>query len=179
MIIDIQFHEGSSSSFSIKPGVELPIFMGPGESADIDITFTPTGLEYFSAVLEIYSNDPDESRIQVSLSGTGVKTELPPQEQIVEILNFFDDSVDAGALVGNGSGKSAGNRLKALRNMIEEAGELITAGSMEEAYQQLMDAYQKADGQAPPASPPDFVKGSAASELAIMIHDLVESLGNE
>lgn len=177
LVFDVLFQEGSSPAFSITSAV-LPIILNAGEWAPIGIAYSPQGIGYSSAVLEIYSNDPDEFPIQVSLSGVGVNTETPPQERIVEILDFFDDSVDSGALVGNGPGKSAKNRLRALRNMIEKAGELIADGLIEEACQQLMDAYRKTDGQQPPASPPDFVMGPAASELAGMILDLVGSLAS-
>jgi hypothetical protein len=90
------------------------------------------------------------------------------------ILNFFDESVADGSLVGEGPGKSAENRLNALRNMLEAAGALIDAGAYEAASNQLMAAYGKTDGD---PKPPDFVSGPAASELAIMVLDLMENLG--
>ena len=61
--------------------------------------------------------------------------------------------------------------------MIEAAGDLIEDGLIEEACQQLMDAYRKADGLGPPGSPPDFVTGAVASDLALMIMNLRISLG--
>ena len=63
--------------------------------------------------------------------------------------------------------------------MIEAAGDLIEDGLIEEACQQLMDAYKKCDGLAPPESPPDFVAGPHAAELAVMIQNLRISLGCE
>ncbi len=97
-----------------------------------------------------------------------------PSEQMGLILQFFDQSVSKGTLIGNGPGKSANNRLKAVENMLEAARELIKEGSIAEACHQLMDAYQKTDGN---PKPPDFVAGSAAPELASMIQDLRASLG--
>jgi len=90
------------------------------------------------------------------------------------ILEFFDDSVDNGDLSGSGPGKSANNRLNALRNMVEEAGALIEGGFIAEACRQLMDAYKKTDGK---PRPPDFVEGDAAPDLATMIQDLRAGLG--
>jgi hypothetical protein len=90
------------------------------------------------------------------------------------ILNFFDESVADGSLVGEGPGKSAENRLNALRNMLETAGNLIDAGDYQAACGQLMAVYKKTDGD-PKA--PDFVSGPAAIELAIMILDLMDNLG--
>jgi hypothetical protein len=97
-----------------------------------------------------------------------------PSKQIGLILGFFDQSVNNGSLIGNGPGKSAKNRLNALRNMIEATGHLIEPGSILGACQQLMDAYKKTDGK---PKPPDFVAGGAASELASMIQDLRAGLG--
>jgi hypothetical protein len=90
------------------------------------------------------------------------------------ILNFFDESVADGSLVGEGPGKSAENRLNALRNMLEAAGDLINAGTYEEACGQVMAVYEKIDGD---PKPPDFVSGPAAVELAIMILELMNTLG--
>ena len=64
-------------------------------------------------------------------------------------------------------------RLKALRNMIEAAGDLIAAGDYEVACQQLQDAYDRCDGEFPP---PDFVEGDAADDLATMILELMADL---
>lgn len=101
---------------------------------------------------------------------------ISPAQQIAEILDFFDLSVYGGTLQGNGPGKSAGNRLGALRNMIESAGDLIEDDFLEEACLQLIAAYRKTDGLYPPESPPDFVMGDAAPELASMIMNLIDSL---
>ena len=98
---------------------------------------------------------------------------IPPLGQIANILNFFDQSVTDGALVGKGPGNSAQGRLNALRNMIEAAGNLIVDDNIEEACQQLQDVFNRTDGQFPP---PDFVAGSAASELAELIQNLRNDL---
>ena len=101
---------------------------------------------------------------------------LPPEEQIANILEFFDDSVESGTLVGAGSGASADHRLDAVMHMIETAGALIEEGDIDGACNQLMAAYGKTDGD---PIPPDFVTGSAASDLAFMIDELRQSLGCE
>jgi hypothetical protein len=90
-----------------------------------------------------------------------------------EILLFFDTMVANGTLKGDGPGKSADNRLKALRNMLQAAANLIAAGNMEAAYQQLYDAYRKADGD---PHIPDFIAGTSEVELAQMILALENSL---
>jgi hypothetical protein len=93
---------------------------------------------------------------------------------IADILAFFDESVDDGTLYGDGPGRSAEGRKKALRNIIEAAGDLIADGYPETACRQLLDAYERCDGLFPP---PDFVEGDAAETLAGMILDLIGKLG--
>ena len=89
------------------------------------------------------------------------------------ILEFFDDAVAAGTLVGVGPGKSAEHHLNALRNMIVAAGVLENAGDTAGARAQLEDAYKKVDGISPP---PDFATGPAAATLAGMILNKMASL---
>lgn len=93
---------------------------------------------------------------------------------IVDILDFFDDSVENLSLEGSGPGKSADGRLQALRNMLESAGNLIAVGDIDGACAQLIAALGKCDGE---PVPPDFVSGSAAEELKDMIMELIASLG--
>ena len=96
-----------------------------------------------------------------------------PPTAIEEILLFIAMCVEDGTLAGNGPGNSAENRLDALINMLEEAQGLIELEMFEEACGQLQAAYERTDGQRPP---PDFVTGPAASELATLILELMESL---
>jgi hypothetical protein len=100
--------------------------------------------------------------------------QLPPEEQIAELLEFFDAAVAAGTVVGSGQGNSAQGRLNALRNMIEAAGDLIRDGQLAEACDQLGVALDRTDGETPP---PDFVTGSAAAELRQRIDALRATLG--
>lgn len=107
----------------------------------------------------------------VSTSGVPV-----PEPTIDAILTFFDESVADGSLTGDGKGNSANGRLNALRNMLGMAGYLINIEDIEGACGQLKAAIGKCDGESPP---PDFVGGTAASELCGMITDLMEKLGCE
>jgi hypothetical protein len=127
-----------------------------------------------SAILEIASDDTDEPMVMLSFSGTGVEYEPPPSEQIANILEFIDQSVEAGSLEGDGPGASGKGRLNALQNMIETAGNLIDEGRIDDACRQLWNAYRRTDGN---PRPPDFVTGEAASELASQILALLDSLG--
>jgi hypothetical protein len=172
----LDFTPDSSSDFSITSPPTLPAVIVPEGSVDIEITFTPSAEDTFCATLEITSDDYDESLVEVSLTGVGVVTELPPIEQIEQILAFFDSSVADGTLEGVGAGKSAEDRLRALRNMPVATNALIAAGYYDDACQQLVDVLKKCDGQLPP---PDFVTGEAREELVEMIIELMEDLGCE
>jgi hypothetical protein len=110
----------------------------------------------------------------VPLRGADVESEPPPEERIAEIREFFDASIGTGDLVGDGPGGSGQGRVNVLRNMIEAADDLIEVGDTAGACQQLSDAYRRSDGK---FLPPDFVTGDDASELAIMIQNLMTYLG--
>jgi HYDIN/CFA65/VesB-like, Ig-like domain len=166
---------GSDPGFAITLLSAVTI-LAPGETADVEITFAPLLTGLASGSLRILSNDLDEPVVEVGLAGLGVITELPPDQQILQILNFFDDSVAAGTLVGSGSGNSAPKRLNALRNMLESTGDLIQDMLYEDAREQLEDIYKKIDGF---PKPPDFAAGDAASELAAKIQDLLTALAPE
>jgi hypothetical protein len=166
---------GWDTDFSIASAPALPVIIPPGTTRDVNIVFTPSSVgPATTSELAIESDDNDQSVVLVSFNGAGVPAEIPPSQQIEDILAFIDDSVAAGTLHGEGPGKSAANRLNALKNMIEASGDLIVAGDTATACSQLQDAYQKTDGQ---PRPPDFVAGFAASGLAGMIENLRDSLG--
>jgi len=94
------------------------------------------------------------------------------EEKILETLDFFDASVLAETLVGEGPVRSAENRLNALGHMLETAADLVKGGFYEEAREQLWSAYKKCDGK---DKPPDFVSGDAADDLAAKIQGVIES----
>ena len=154
-----------------SPNPETEIYSG--SSVDIEVAFSPSATGYVSSTLEIEWTNGDSGTSDVELSGTGVGQEEPPTS-VADILAFFDASVADGTLVGYGPGKSADGRLGAMRNMIEASGDLIDDGFIEEACQQLTDAYNRCDGL---DRPPEFVAGPAASTLANMILDLMGCLG--
>ncbi len=112
-----------------------------------------------------------DRRCEITYTSNLASTILP---ELQAMLDFFDKSVAQGRLEGEGPGKSAGKRLNALRNMIETAGDLIEEGLLADACEQLQAAYKKTDGE---PKPPDFVTGDAASELAILIQDLMTNIG--
>ena len=60
------------------------------------------------------------------------------------------------------------NRLNALRNMLNQASYLINEGDYEAACDQLGAALKRCD---------DFVEGTAAGDLKMMISELMNDLG--
>jgi beta propeller repeat protein len=165
----LALHPWGSTGFSI--GLSAPRTVGRGDTLDIPVTFAPAVAGPATNTLVITT---DAGTVEVPLSGTGVSVAPPPQQQIAEILAFFDASVAAGTLVGSGNGNSASGRRKALRNMIEAAGDLIQQGRIEDACRQLADAANRTDGA---ERPPDFVEGPAAAELRVRIELLRSTLG--
>jgi hypothetical protein len=193
-------------SMSLQSGIyfeiltEMPddgIVIPPNETVGIKIAFTPTILDSVSDVMYIRTNNPFIGRVVVYLSGTGVPS---ADITIDDILGFFDSSVASGTMVGNGGansddnllaykvdnqkkkksgnqGKSAENKLHALRNMIVSAGKLIESEDLDGACRQLMSISKKCDGK---DRPPDFVLGAGqpnpVPQLENMIENLSESL---
>jgi DNA-binding beta-propeller fold protein YncE len=125
---------------------------------------SPSGLTVDSSG-NVYVDDTYNYRIQKFAPSTDI--------DIQTILSFFDECIENGTLMGSGPGKSW-HRMKALRNMLRAAGELVEDGFMAEACQQLLDAYKRCDGQ---PKPPDFVEGYAAPQLAEMIQTYRAYLG--
>jgi hypothetical protein len=160
-------------SITMYPDMYPDKVVGSGMSTAVEITFEPSATGYVTAVLDIKSNDMLSPIVSVSLAGMGVSQEQPPVS-VQDILDFFDQSVAAGTLYGDGPGDSADGRRNALRNQIEAAGDLIDDGALEQACQQLLNAYERCDGL---PRPPEFVAGPAAATLAGMILSLMADLG--
>ena len=152
-----------STYFSLVNPPSTPITLLPNEFVKIEVSFAPFTEGVASASLGIINGDVTS----VSLAGTGVSAQPPPAD-IQDIINFFDASVANESLVGAGSGNSADGRLNALRNMLIEASNLISAGNYEAACDQLGAALNRCN---------DFVQGAAQDDLAQMISDLMNDLG--
>jgi len=169
LVTDLSLDPLGSAGFSV--GLSAPQTVARGDSLDIPVTFAPPVAGAATNTLLIIT---DAGTLDVPLSGTGVNVAPPPQQQIADILAFFDASIAVGTLVGSGNGNSANGRRNALRNMIEAAGDLIQQGRIEDACQQLADAANRTDGAAPP---PDFVEGNAAAELEQRLQALRSTIG--
>jgi hypothetical protein len=168
--IDLVYLEPAGGDFAITED-PMGTTLEYGQSADVMVTFTPSDLGAASATLEIGWVNGGTGTAFVELTGVGVSEPGEPTS-VQDILDFFDQSVADGSLVGNGLGNSADGRRKALRNKVKAAGDIIQDGG--EACEQLWDAFQRCDGL---PRPPEFVAGSAAPVLAEMILALMGELG--
>jgi len=170
--LDVSFQAGSSSEFSFIS--ESPLVLPSGESVDVQVTYTPSALGFSQAELAIDWTNGDTGQEVVNISGVGIDAGILPEEQITQILAFFDESVIADALEGRGHGKSALARLFVLRRMIERSGKLISRGRIRASCILLWGVYRRCDGM---PQPPDFVQGEATAQLVSMIQNLRNTLG--
>ncbi len=159
---------------------------GPSIFLSIDVTASLTawssGTANYGWVLLPGTNTYDGRTLVTSES---VEFNLRPEltviisesDPIQKILDFIQKSVADGTLAPVKEGKAGQGQLGALINMIEAAGNLIDANDpnlLEDICGQLHAALGKTDGQ---DTPPDFVTGPAAPQLAAMIEELMDSLG--
>jgi hypothetical protein len=163
----ITFAASSSEDFRLPIPLPflLPRFFSPGLKVLLEVTFTPTNGEV-SAIIEIMNSDPYKPTVEVTLTGSGPAQSEEPEEIIEDIIDFMDAAISDGTLLGNGPGKSARGRLKALANMLFNAQALIENGYISEAMGQLQSAYRKTADEI-------FVTGPAAQELGWQIAELI------
>ncbi len=69
-VTEVRLTGQNPSEFSYNNNCTAPLY--PGDECVIGVSFTPSSEGVKSAVLEILSDDPDEPKVEVSLSGTGV-----------------------------------------------------------------------------------------------------------
>jgi hypothetical protein len=151
------------------------IILPGGTSMEVNVTFTPPDAGPFSANLHVLS-DAEPSHLYFPLNGEGCIDDCTNAgELMADTIAFFNDAVADGTLDGDGpTDRAAGNRLRAFGNMLDSANELIELGEVDLACDQLLSAYRKADGEAPP---PDFVNGESQEQLAGMLLDVMGDLG--
>jgi beta propeller repeat protein len=171
MSIDgVSLDPNGTDGFAVGP-LSLPAALNPGASLDASVTFAPASEGAAASVLRASTT---AGVVDLAVRGTGVPRPIPPSEQIVQLLQFFDDAVQTGTLTGSGQGNSSSGRLNALRNMLQAASDLIQQGATAQACQQLLDVLNRTDGN---PQPPDLVTGPAAGELAAKVRSLRTSLG--
>lgn len=82
----------------------LPTALPPGESATFTMRFTPGGGGPRSAVVNVWSNDPDESPFVIALSGAGIVPlpEIEIEQPVGQSLVSGQSFVEFGAVLAQG-----------------------------------------------------------------------------
>lgn len=83
--------------------------IAPGETLDVELTFTPSGTGTQAKPLVLVSNDPDTPSIAVTLRGTGLGEGevVPPSDGEAPTPTLPDTYVDAGCACRAGAGRDA------------------------------------------------------------------------
>lgn len=123
----------------------VPVTLNPGDKYELEVTFTPFKEGPSSDELRIYYFASTATRTAllpqtITVTGIGIVAEDPTIEGLLE---FFNDSVKNGDLIGLGKGKSASNRLDVFGEMLKKAETAITAGKIDEGLAHLKMADKK------------------------------------
>ncbi|MEM7396227.1 MAG: choice-of-anchor D domain-containing protein, partial [Verrucomicrobiota bacterium] len=77
--------------------------LGAGESTTVTVTLTPSAAGARTAVLQIQSNDPDESPFDIIVTGTGTEPEIAVEQPVGNDLVDGVAVVDFGPVIQNSS----------------------------------------------------------------------------
>ncbi|MBD3380756.1 MAG: choice-of-anchor D domain-containing protein [candidate division Zixibacteria bacterium] len=107
-VLDISNISFSDPVFWLDYGVSLPLSLNPLDTIQVGVWFSPDMGMTYSATASIYSNDPDESPFDVSLTGSGTDVPWPIGDTLwnYTITGGYDNSPKAiGAIPDmNGDG---------------------------------------------------------------------------
>ncbi len=163
----------SGDPFTFQLPSPLPVTLSSNLSLDVEVMYSPTLIfAQQSNALVIKSDDEDEGVIEIPFTGWGVMAEDPSQA-VSGLQAFIDNAIENEMIAGEGPGNSADNRVNALKNMIESAGDLIDEGSIQDACEQLNSIYKKVDGM---PKPPDFISGDAVPGVAAGVLEIMSDL---
>jgi len=141
-------------------------------TANVDVYFKPLALGQCSSILYVFSGNNGVEALEVV--GTGIEATVTQQASAPSLLEYFDQAVENNVLEGSGPGKSADNRLKALRSMIRIADKLIQNGDIDGACGKLQAIYKKIDGE---DKPQDFAEGLGLEGLQEKVLQAMEGNG--
>lgn len=163
------------AEFDFVPLQQLPVTIEPETSLDIEILFTPQLEGTTQAVLQIASDDPDQSVVEVALFGEGLSVILTPAEQIGLILDDYQAALDDGSIAGAGRGRCADNLARTFGKTLVMAERLINAGYDKQALMALKIAEQQCDGDRRPC---DLIQGDGVPQLNEMINGLIDTIND-
>jgi hypothetical protein len=164
---------GIKTDFAVTMLPPLSTTIQPGETINMETTYSPTGYGNNSAVLQINSSDTSNPVVQVPLNAKGVLKYLTPTSQITNILALFDKYVKEGSLQWAGKNPSRPDyHLNILRNMVTSAQSSINRGKYTTACKQLTKIQKYFI-----STSPSHVEGTGADNLAEAIPNLKQTLG--
>lgn len=175
-ITSISFSSNGCPDFSVlsqPESMQIPA----GGSLEIVVQYTPSAEGACSNVLRIWADSPIPNT--VAFSGIGIAPKISAAAKIQEIFEYLDMFAK-----GAGRGKSAGNRITAIRNMLKAVAVQIHTGQTGAAYHKLSAIYKKVDGVSRPI---DFLQThetkiksrNSTKTLAEMIKDLMAILRSD
>lgn len=170
----VDWSEYNGEDFKITVAPSFPVTIPGGGSVEVEVTFSPTGNEYFEAWLYVFATSGDPPETFVHLSGQGVDAAPPVAEIMNELIELFNASVDDGSIEGHGPESSAPNRLRAFGHILDAANDFVVGGYEKLACSKLLVAYEKSDDIHPP---PDFIQGDNREAINNKIVDVMEALG--
>ena len=184
--LGINFSEYSCNDFSIETSLPESITIPAYESINLEISYSPSSVGACSGTLFINTFDPLEQPNQVIFTGTGVEQE-PEQpepdiisqlllEKLQKIIDYTNESFTYQSFRSTESDSLGEKRHKAFKKMLIVSYHLIENGHFEAAHNKLKEVCKKVDGK-PDSN--DFVPSEKATQLSIMLLELIDSFGFE
>ena len=182
----ISFAPDSCNDFSMEALFSIPKIIQSGESVNAEIIYSPNFVGECSATLEIYTVSPFFPSDTVTFTGTGVEQE-PEQpgpdnisqlllEKLQKIIDYTNESYKYQAFRSTEQDSLGERRFKAFKKMLVVSYNLIDNGHFGAAHNKLKEVYKKADGK---TDSNDFVPTEKATQLSLMLQDLIDSFGFE
>lgn len=133
---------GTPANFYLEGDPEERIYVNPGQTAEVQVTFEPGEQDWYAGLLYLATNDGAQPQLAVELLGTAIR------EPYFEVVEPDDWTVDFGELrVGN-----SGERTVRLRNLGGQP--LSVTASMPEGAALGFATSAPTDGSALPSLPP-------------------------
>lgn len=171
--------QGEGTDFGFMPLEQLPLAIEPNTMVEMEVVFMPSAEGPYEAIFQIVSDDPEQSLVEVMLTGTGFiaeEPELTVKEKIDVIRAFYYAGLQDGSIVGTGRGRTAEARAAMVELSLTVARNLIYCGHERLALMPLESVATKTDGKVWPC---DFVAGPSVPELNAMVNDLIDDIKAE
>jgi hypothetical protein len=172
-IQSLQLEQDENLQFGFTHLKVMPLTLAPNTALDIEISYDPVLEGLAQAAFRLTSDDPNDSVVEVALSGEGIPIVLLPEEQIAQILDAYDLAVEEDLIQGIGRKRFAARRIRIFRKMLTIAENLIAGGYNDKALKVLLATEKKCDGQ---KRPKDLIKGPGTADINTLINELIDTL---